>query len=139
MFHQELADTAPMDEPQGRLGDSDRWMSWEPKAPLAVPDHIGDSTEDDSDSEEDSSDTEEVEVADRKPVRDDVGDEKDEKLDKSNTGFKSSTESREESRGRWSSNCYICTSVSCIRFNVALHVVVRSLSPSKRQLTDHYV
>lgn len=52
VFHQELSDTAPLDEPQGRLGDSERWMSWEPKAPLAVPDHIGDSTEDEEESEE---------------------------------------------------------------------------------------
>ena len=97
VFRQELVDTAPLDEPQGRLGDSERWMSWEPKAPLAVPDHLGDSTEDDDDSEEDTTDedTSEIEpevVADRKPVHadPDLADDED-----------SRDESKEESKGRW--------------------------------------
>ena len=95
-------DTAPLDEPQGRLGDSERWMSWEPKAPLAVPDHLGDSTEDDDDSEEDTTDedTSEIEpevVADRKPVHadPDLADDED-----------SRDESKEDTKGRWRCGSY---------------------------------
>ena len=90
VFKQELVpETSPIDEPQGRLGDSERWMSWEPKAPAAVPDNIGDSSEDDDEDEDEVED---------ESIEDDGEDDEEDKS--SDVAEEEKKESEEDSQGK---------------------------------------